>query len=704
MLTKPFQVSLQATIVAGFAAAIIFTAVVVHAAWSYASKQNLAELSERLSGQVAIYLADKIDGLLDDAVIARQAFAATVHAQTAGDRAQSVDERLILSFFHSHPKLDEMEFSLPDDHSIRVAALDSGEVVTEEVLPSAGALRLTRKFYRPSDRGELVLKQEDIDHSDYFATRQFWYRMAFVDDRSEWSNIYPAARAVGFRVTTSEIVDATDPLSGFVGVTLSLDRLSSFLNEIKLTPGSVIFLTNTASQILAAQSNALTSPVPPRSEPRIAKLEEVDFLAADIVSRVIARGGVNLRELKQSYFAVFSDRPSGDTHFVMLAPLSQMGLIAAVVIPEGDLLGNINTNLQFLLFVVAALVMSVVLITAVIARRYLGRPLSAVVQNLQYLENFEHENIVTKTSPFVEVSAVSHAIIRMNHSLTSFGRYIPKKLVQSLFEQGVEAKLGAEQRTMTTLFVDLANFTHISEALGDDVAEFLGDYLSAISEVVQRHGGTIDKYIGDSVMAFWGAPEAHSSHALSACRAALSCCEAISALRDSTRARGLPDVYARIGVNSGAALVGNFGSPDRLNYTAIGDSVNIAARLESLNKVYGSEILIGESTYALVCHDVVARLVDRVSVYGKDDAIDVYELLTLRDSEGPAAPQWVQLYEKGLSLMKRCEWEAAIYAFSQVINARGEDRPSAIQIERAKRYALTPPQGGWDGRIVMNAK
>lgn len=704
MHTRPFQISLQATIVAGFAAAIIFTAILVHAAWSYTSSQYLAELSERLSGQATLYIADKIDGLLDDAVIARQAFAATVRAQGISGQGSTVDERLILSFFHSHPKLDEMEFALPNDHAIRVTAVNADEIVSEELLPSTNALRLTRKYYRTNDHGELIFEKETADHSNYLATRQFWYRLAFVEDRSAWSNIYPATGMAGFRVTTSEVVDVTDPLSGVVGVTLSLDRLPSFLNDIKLTPGSIIFLTNTASQMVAAQANASPGFARPRSGQRMANLEEVDSLGANIVSHVIARDGVNLGELEQSYFTVFSDRNSAGTHFVMLAPLSQMGLIAAIVIPEGDLLGSINSNLQLLLFVIGAVVMSVVLITVVVARRYLGRPLAAVVRNLRYLENFEHENIVTKYSPFVEVSAVSHAIIRMNHSITSFGKYIPKKLVQTLFEQGIEAKLGAEKRTITTLFIDLANFTRISEALGDDVAEFLGDYLGAISEVVQCHGGTIDKFIGDSVMAFWGAPEPQSSHALCACRAALSCCKVIAALRETTRARGLPDVYARIGINSGPAMVGNFGSPDRLNYTAIGDSINVAARLESLNKKYGTEILIGESMYALVQHDIVARLVDRVSVYGKEDAINVYELLALRDQERPEQPDWIQLYEKGLASMKRYDWDEAIDAFSRVVSIRGEDRPSTIQIERAKTYALTPPQRGWDGRVVMNSK
>ncbi|MBI1285410.1 MAG: hypothetical protein GC183_13920 [Thiobacillus sp.] len=700
---SPFQISLQATIVAGFAIVIVLTAAIVHAAWSYTSSQNIAELSKRLSDQVTLYIADKIEGLLDDAVVAREAFASTVRAQSVDIKMQMINEPVILSFFKSHPKLDEMEFSLPSDHSIRVSRNKVGTFTSEELIPSANSLLLKRKYYAPDAGGQLVLKREETGQSNYQATRQFWYRTAFDIDKPEWSNIYPSVRSGGFRVTTSETVDVDNPDWGVVGVTLSLDRFSSFLNDISLTPGSFILLTNTASQVIAVQNSVSPSSAVLPTGQQLRTLEEIEIPGGRAVSYAIARNRLNLGDLKHPFFTVLDGENVGGPTFVMLAPLNQMGLIVAIVTPESDLLGNVNAKLQMLFFVIAVLVMSVVLVTAIVARRYLGRPLSAVVQNIHYLQKFDHDSIVTKASPFSEVTEVSRAIKHMNNSLTSFGKYIPKKLVQTLFAQGMEAKLGAELRTMTTLFVDLANFTHISEMLGDDVAEFLGSYLSTISEVVQRHNGTIDKYIGDSVMAFWGAPEAHSAHALSACRAALSSRESIAALRQITRSRGLPDVHARIGINTGPALVGNFGSTDRLNYTAIGDSVNVASRLESLNKAYGTEILIGESTYEIVRQDVIARLIDRVSVYGKDEAISVYELISMKEGEQPR-PEWIELYELGLASIRRCDWNKAVSYFSRVIAMRGHDQASEKQIERAKSYALTPPRGGWDGRVVMNSK
>lgn len=564
--TRPYQFSLQTAIIAGSAFVVLLTAAIVHTAWSYTSDQNIADLRSRLADQVTVQIADKIDGLLSKAAIARR---------------------------------------------------------------------------------EL-------------------------------------------------------PISGVAGFRPSFNRLSPFLDEIKLPPGSFIILTNTASQVVAARSADQQS-FKPAALGAPASLDETDTPWARAVSRVITRDSLNLQELSQPYFTKCDEESFATPHYLALAPLNQFGLIVVIVIPEGDLIVDVNENLTLLASLLTVLVLLLVIATSVVTRRYLGKPLSEVVQNLRHLQNFEHANIVTQSSPFTEIAEVSGAIKRMDNSLASFGKYIPRKLVRRLFEQGIEARLGAEQRTLTALFVDLANFTRISEILGDDVAEFLGDYLSTISEVVQGHGGTIDKYIGDCVMAFWGAPEVHAAPALSACQAALACSAKIAALREVTRSRGLPDVYARIGINTGTALVGNFGSSDRLNYTAIGDSINVAARLESLNKTYKTEILIGESTYAIVRDHVVARLIDRVSVYGRAEANNIYELIAMKTRDGER-PLWIDLYERGLEAMKQSQWDAAIDLFTRTIETRGQDYPSSVQIERAKSYALAPPRPDWDGRVVMMSK
>ena len=196
-----------------------------------------------------------------------------------------------------------------------------------------------------------------------------------------------------------------------------------------------------------------------------------------------------------------------------------------------------------------------------------------------------------------EIENLSGAIADMAGGLAAFRKYIPADLVRTLVSEGVEPRPGGSIKPLTILFADIAGFTGLSERLGDRIVPLLSSYLDTMSREVSSHGGTIDKFIGDAVMAFWGAPAANPDHAADACRAALACQRALleSGLTDDA---GQP-LRVRIGLNSGDVLVGNIGSELRLNYTVIGDAVNVASRLEGANKEYGTDIIIGEETRRL---------------------------------------------------------------------------------------------------------
>jgi adenylate cyclase len=382
-----------------------------------------------------------------------------------------------------------------------------------------------------------------------------------------------------------------------------------------------------------------------------------------------------------------------------------MGLVVSVVIPAADILGAINRNTRMLLLVLAAFIGLIVLVVMFIARHTIGVPLARVTANLRQLEDFRLEHIMAIPSRFSEVRQVSAATLRMRSSLVSFQKYIPTELVRTLFAQGMEADLGGEQRTLTIFFMDLANFTHISEQLGDRLITFLGDYLSEMSTQILRDEGTIDKYIGDAIMAFWGAPMPSAQHAVQACRAALACQARLAALRGAHRHKNLPEIHARIGINTGAVLVGNVGSHDRLNYTVIGDPVNVASRLESLNKLYGTEILIGQHTYEAAREHIVARRLDRVAVYGKEMGLDMFELLAMQDDAPAAMMTWMAVYEQGLTALRARDWDGAMALFDQVIALRGgHDSVSSVQIARAREFKRVPPPPTWDGLVVMETK
>jgi adenylate cyclase len=251
------------------------------------------------------------------------------------------------------------------------------------------------------------------------------------------------------------------------------------------------------------------------------------------------------------------------------------------------------------------------------------------------------------------------------------------------------------------MFIDLAGFTGLSERLGDRIIPLLSRYFDAVSVQIQGEGGTIDKFIGDAVMAFWGAPAANPDHAVDCCRAALKCRRAMdgAALVDDKGER----VRIRIGINSGDMLVGNIGSEVRLNYTVIGDAVNIASRLEGTNKAYGSTIIIGPETRLLAGDRIVVRELDRLAVYGRAGGLQIYELLAMAD-DAPGALGWVKCYEAGLTAWRAGDFTAAIDAFDKTLVLHPHDAASRLMIERCRQQLENPASADWDGTTVARTK
>jgi adenylate cyclase len=288
----------------------------------------------------------------------------------------------------------------------------------------------------------------------------------------------------------------------------------------------------------------------------------------------------------------------------------------------------------------------------------------------------------------------------------TFSRFLAPAIVDEVLAKEGAVRLGGEKRVLTVLFADVRGFTTISERLDPPVLiELLNEYLTPMTEIiVSGHEGTLDKYMGDAVMAFWGAPRPQPDHALRACRAALAMIERLAALREGWRARGLPEVEVGVGINTGSMSVGFVGSQDRFyNYTVLGDSVNLASRLEGANKQYGTHVILGPETWAQVRSAVVARELDLVRVKGKREPVRIWELLAM----APAPPRLAAFVERfgwGLSAYKAQRWDEAIARFREADALRGGDPPSRVYVERCEAMHREPPGPEWDGVFEMKTK
>jgi len=288
----------------------------------------------------------------------------------------------------------------------------------------------------------------------------------------------------------------------------------------------------------------------------------------------------------------------------------------------------------------------------------------------------------------------------------TFSRFLAPAIVDDVLAKGGAIRLGGEKRVLTVLFADVRGFTSISEKLDPHVLlELLNEYLTPMTDIiVSSHQGTLDKYIGDAIMAFWGAPQEQADHALRACRAALAMIDRLETLRGGWRARGLPEVDVGIGVITGPMSVGFVGSQDRFyNYTVLGDAVNLASRLEGANKEYGTHVIIGASTRERVKDAIVARELDLVRVKGKREPAQTYELLALAPAS-PALAEFVERFQWGLSAYKAQRWDEAIARFREADELRGGDPPSRKYVERCEAMRREPPGPEWDGVFEMKSK
>lgn len=292
--------------------------------------------------------------------------------------------------------------------------------------------------------------------------------------------------------------------------------------------------------------------------------------------------------------------------------------------------------------------------------------------------------------------------------ITLFGQYVPPALIGEIARRPADFSLAGEARELTVLFCDVKGFTAIAETLAPDVlAEMLNHYLTAMTDVLHHHGATIDKYIGDAVMAFWGAPFAQPDHAARAVGCALAMQARMQRVRKDCAARGWPELEIGIGIASGPVSVGNMGSRYRVAYTVIGDVVNLAARLEGLTRLYGVGVLVSPATCAA---DGMTRFreIDHVRVKGKAAALRIYEPLAAGDGNDAEINARLADHARGLAAYYAGDWHGADLCFAALATPDGPaaapaDWRSYYVMMRARMRALRPPRG-WDGVVSFGSE
>jgi adenylate cyclase len=537
---------------------------------------------------------------------------------------------------------------------------------------------------------------------------QPWYRAAKTTGKLAWTEVYPVNAEGDPGIAAAVPVYSGDRLLGVIGLSIALKDLSLFLHDLRIGQHGRAFIATTRGELVAypdldqlmsgegeaARPNSLGQVSDPATAAAWAALRKELKTREGEPASLVERVTLSFEASGRRYLAVFAPFPARYA----------WPWLVGVVAPEEDYLGDLRQASLLMVGASVAFSLLAILLGLLMSRR-ITEPLTALAEEAKRIQNFDLDHASTVRSPFREIRRMADSFESMKSGLRSFRKYVPAKLVRLLLDSGLEAELGGEKRELTILFSDIAGFTSIAETMDPQaLVEILAEYLEQMSAIVHDCGGTVDKYIGDAVMAFWNAPTEVPDHPAAACRAALAMQQAMDRLRAGWESRDLPGFSIRIGLHSAPVLVGNIGAASRLNYTAVGDGVNLASRLEGLCKHYGVGCIVSATTYAAVSGEMLARCLDRVAVKGKREPLYIYELMLPRAAATQADQDFVTAFEEALELYFMRRFAEAAEAFARILAQRPDDGPARVFSERSRAFAGRDVPDDWDGVYRMEQK
>ena len=521
--------------------------------------------------------------------------------------------------------------------------------------------------------GELIDVRINKD-DNYDPRLRPWYQGAQKAEKIFWTDTYIFFTAQKPGITVAEpYFNAFGDLFGVVGVDIELDQLSVFLEDQQVGKEGLVFIFDKKGKVIAFPKIKLM-------KMENEKLRPIQFTELDLpsvqkaINSYVKTGehSFTVTENGINYFSVFTPFPSN---------FGKDWLIG-IVVPEDDFIGFFK-EMQTGIVLISLCVLLFSIGIAWWLSNSISRPIERITEEQKRIEGMNLEGDFNIDSSIREVDALSHGMVAMRNSLKAFQSYIPAELVRQLIQQGEGATLGGRERTLSIMFADIANFTSISENMDPEALMLqLSEYLGMLAETIRLNHGTVDKYLGDGVMAFWGAPVSSEQHAIHACHAALSCSKGIQEMNQSWELKGKKPFWSRFGIHTGVTLVGNLGSQSRMNYTVVGDSVNLASRLEGVNKIYKTEIIVSSDTRDAAEKEFLFRPLGSVAVKGKQQEVEIYELVESIKQATEDQIQFSGEFMTALSLFQAGNFQGAKKLFTKIGDQYPIDYPTKIYIEK----------------------
>lgn len=534
-------------------------------------------------------------------------------------------------------------------------------LVLDKVNPSFSRLEYKNEKFQTITSENLPKEISEFDPR----TRP-WYKSDAKKREFYLTDEYRFLRYQGLGMTISfPLFSKNEELLGFAGVDLSVSLLSHLLAQQKISPNGKVFILNKKGKILVAPQDTL------------------DPASKDLLVRAFQ----HYMKDKRESFLIDENEVKYLVNMHAFALDKEHDWLITVIAPLSDFFADaFQTQKQVLLITIGILIVIGWLVF--LASKRISSPIVNLATEVDKISQLNLESKNRVHSNIREIQLMDISIAKLRIAIHSFARYVPRRVVQLLMLKGEEISIGGEKKEMSVFFSDISGFTSIAERHPVEfIVQLLSEYFAGLSNIILSQEGVIDKFIGDSVMAFWGAPIAISNHALKSCTAALLCQDYLKGFNQNQRKIGGQELITRIAINSGLAFAGNIGAAERMNYTVIGDVVNAAAHLQSINKTYHTQINITEETYKRAEKHLVARPLDVVEMKGRKEKMKIYELVALKrgDSRICATQDQIELCKSFLNayeMFHNGQLQKAKDLFQAIAKKFPDDFPTQIYLKR----------------------
>ena len=487
-------------------------------------------------------------------------------------------------------------------------------------------------------------------------------------------------------MTVSTPIFKDNVFKGMVGESFELNSIAKFLKSIQISKNSESYIIDVDGNIVVstAADNGYT----------IIKLGLKKQNVRESSGKAVKQAYERYLSTQDRAFE-FKNELTGETYLARFTAFPNnfnKNWEVLTLAPVSDFLVGLNAINSRLIVYGGATCIFLVLLTFILSRA-ISRPIETLTEEIRDLLEFNRPRKVIK-SRILEITILYNTVNKLRNTLKAFTSYVPRDLVNDLLKNGNDIELGGESRYLTIFFTDLQGFSSISEVTPSrELVRLVSEYLSLVTYAVREESGTVDKFIGDSVMAFWGAPLLDQNHAYHACRAAVKSQRRMVELNRKLVDEGLPPLTVRIGIHSDAVLVGNIGSAERMSYTVMGDGVNVAARLEGINKEFATSICISHATYKEAGERLWTRPIDVITVKGRKGEIPIYEVVAICGDEPEISAtendvQLCKLTREAFTLYTAAKYKEAGDLYKKIIETY-DDGLSNIMMERCRERMAT---------------